>query len=539
MGYFDAKDRLFTLVFAQEHDVYDVPGLVRLDYPRYLVWLLKQSGCGQVFFWEDWKDGGASRLAFYDWDSVERYEALRPQDKMWKKSGCSAAETVDSEDPRMIASVTDRTTMEKLFFAALTEPGVKSAFVIPIDVFCRFFQEDTLDRLLEKISAMSVAGARILVTAPNEVSASNRFLTDSSSAVSRLIAHAEAPLPQENLYARLKERLGEGCLFMNEISEKRLRNTVLHSRYKDIFNDTFSLEQAEQYAQFLACYARSQELRQEFPVDLQSRRIRYGDYSAVDLILSDRRACEAIDGFLARTTPENRDSVLEAYRRDVPLPPVFCSVSMIQDDYEAMSGKFLAQPDELSAGDHGMLQEIGTYVENLVLRGDSGLVGDTLGAWMKQTASFSRAEFISHGLWAIRHDLLHLYDEKEQQTEISKFCAKLFELLENAEHLSRERDELSASLQQNIEEQAAAEQQAKQAIADGDDETAKQWIKKCYDLKPMAESQKKLLGQNESRMQEMRHMMDMVRTSLTSGLHLKQSREILEQSELESLLSQL
>lgn len=466
---FDSSVGSLYLVFGNKEDVYDLPSLARLrSRDRYLYFCLKKSGYQSVLYWTQTQQFSTQEDDAASAETAKKLQRLGGRSRWFSGDKLSDEEEILLRFKRLLGQT-------------------KTALIAPADDFCALFRDPgskellgDMKELLRKNSGKSGRGV-LLLTFPTDMSECAGLLAAEDSvlrAISKGTNEAAAERTVEaNLYEALKQKLGDCCVFLNDLNRESIRNTVqrvimLEPEKTALKED--AVEYADQLTELLFRLCRSRNLRRDFACKLQANPA--GEMSKLDTLLRSSSFCEEAEKWIHRQKDAAvfTEELNQKYGTDVektPCPVYDPEDSILRFWEEAQSiadegterkireirGAFLSI---LSRGDRGLHSEDADQLKNCTqsVRKSVKALSET------QEAAGKRAAFekLNDKLELIAGWVKHYYDDDEKSRAERRawtICSSAMAWIDELGSAGEKRDEMNRELSKLEEELKAARKQ--------------------------------------------------------------------------------
>lgn len=304
--YFNSQKGWIQFVFANEQDIYDLPSTVRVGFHKYMEYLLKQSGYEAIFFWEE--INGQTIFSFPDENSAAIYEQIRP--KKWSLFGGDTGKT--SMNPKV-----SRETVEAII-SAMGNSDKRIALVTSMKTFDAFYSDEaSIKRLKKSASKQHSANSILLLTAGIIASDSNAYLAKPYGVLQAMleeVKQAASPSNSMDLYSALKKNMHERCVFLNDLSRDRIKNTVTRNVMQmSITLDANYIDSVNAATEIIYKYYHSEAFRESFAdlVKLPANE-RY-EMRKIDERLRDPKFFKSIESIASRYQSINKKNAVNQY----------------------------------------------------------------------------------------------------------------------------------------------------------------------------------------------------------------------------------
>lgn len=235
---FSSKD-LISFVFANEHDTYYGDDLLQRNLNQYL-WERLHGNYEAVYFLS--AEGSSFRVRSYGDLCCSEYTPGKK--KLFAFKGGSEQEEQGNWLQRQLRARTDAT----------------AAFVCSMDDFCSVLSDQRWQPVLDAIAEENKRTGIFVLTAPATAERTRELLL-TSPVFDRLRETAVTDLrggTARDLYASLKKRKWDSCVFLNTFNYERIHGLLVHLVMSDR-ERCVSCEQLDQMTEYLLAYLRDPE----------------------------------------------------------------------------------------------------------------------------------------------------------------------------------------------------------------------------------------------------------------------------------------
>lgn len=307
MEYFDSKKGWIQFAFANEQDVYDLPSTVRVEYRTYLKYVLQNAGYKAVMFWDN--INGQNIFSFADEYSAECYEKLRP--KKWSLFG---------SEPSSV-SVSAKPTQETVnaVINSMESCGTRIALVVPLSVFCAAYSTpERISQLKKIMSKQHTANTLLLLTSTLDARDSNIYLSNPDGVLQTLmeeVRQAACYGGGHDIYTELKNNMQDRCVFFNDLSRDRIKNTVSRNVLSVSSNfDADHSDAIDLITDFVYKYYHSRAFRESLPEDLRLPENEKFEMKEVDRYLKNPEIYEQIEAYAERFRKDSKANTLNTFK---------------------------------------------------------------------------------------------------------------------------------------------------------------------------------------------------------------------------------
>ena len=307
MEYFDSKKGWIQFAFANDQDVYDLPSTIRVEYRTYLKYILQNAGYKAVIFWDN--INGQNIFSFADEYSAECYEMLRP--KKWSLFGGDSGSVSMSVKPT-----------QDTIYAVINDMGncdLRVALVVPMKVFCAAYSTpERIAQLKKAMSKQRTTNSLLLLTASVEAKDSNVYLTDPDGVLQAVAEEVKQATDLDNahdIYTELKINMQDRCVFFNDLSRDRIKNTVsrnvlaVNTRFDANYSDAIDL-----ITEFIYKYYHSSDFRKSLPDEISLPENKKLEMKVVDSVLKSCEIYDKIEAYAERFRKNSRANAEDKFK---------------------------------------------------------------------------------------------------------------------------------------------------------------------------------------------------------------------------------
>jgi hypothetical protein len=202
------SNELVHFVFADDGDLYYRESLLQLDMNQYLWFGLKETGYNNIFFLNAADNFESFEMKTFDESSSE----------IFKPKWLSMYSTVTQFQRWMSGQLKDR-----------------AAIVCPLADFCRMFEKEEWQASIKELANTSKRTGILVLTAPRYLEDTRDFLLSSSvfeaSSDGKCLCPAIDAMRKSkdcNMYAELKNSMGDRFVFLNTFTKDNIKNLLTH-----------------------------------------------------------------------------------------------------------------------------------------------------------------------------------------------------------------------------------------------------------------------------------------------------------------------
>ncbi len=455
MAYFDSQNGWIQFAFANEQDEYYLPSLMKVKYDRYLFYRLKNMEYEAIYFFSG-LEKEKFEVRFLDEASAAYYEKIKP------KTFFSKAKNVKSEyNEWNPAEISNNENTEKLFYSIL-DGKKKAALVMPIKMFSTFFQDkNRRNRLVGWCSRKRQSNNLLLVTSSVKAEESNEYLIKEDgifASISEEIREAIYKDSSRHFYKKLKDNLGERCIFLNEAKWSQIRPIVWKGAFRVRQNayqgDQLQIdrEQLDKIAMAVEWYYHSDKFKEEIDRRLTLTENKKREYQIINKDIQNPRILRMMLALLHEVGDSLSVDEFHSYlMRNYPKNREDCYIytnSLLLQQWNYISSNYRQNKFDVSY--------IGNQLKDIVLRGDRSQSEEEVSLCIKEmmrALSAGDMDTFHHGGKALEYLIDMYYDRSQTQESVWKYYQEIlqiseenFRLMQDNEKYKKNIDELNAEI---------------------------------------------------------------------------------------------